>query len=1062
MLHSKAVDLMDPAEVLAGAALRAGGRAESLGTGHSGSKAFANADGTWTVVGPQAGDATIATHVGDTVPPPVPTGIAATSVDGTVAVTWDGTLEGDVPADFYRVNLYVDGVWFAALAEAGSALTPPQEVGATVEVTATSEDDACLWDGTPAHNVSEPCAPVEVVVRDLFAEGAAELDAAREEAREAIDAVDRTAAEAAQAVAGAVAAAGEAKDAADAASSAADELRRTAATKTEVTQAVDAAKGEVLTSVAADYVDKETGATLATKSEVSQTADSIRSEVSEAYATKESTEGLASRSELEQTATSIRAEVARDYVDKATGATYATKSELKVESDSIRAEVGEVAETADGAVDRAAALEVAADAIRADVASTAKTADAAISKATSVEQTASGLSAKITETATKADQTATKVTDLSATVDGVSSSVAKAQQTADGAATAASRAQQTADSITSTVEANYLKKGDAASLYAGKTEVKQTTDAIRLTAEESLRKVEGLEVGGTNLILESDTPNRGASATGYPSARYPLSAHVESGQVYTATLWWSGNSGGVKWCLYFGGDAYGTAWKAISGASGTSSITFTANANMAAQGHVCVYVRDSRDIASFNGSITVLQVKLEKGNMATDWSPAPEDADATYATKAALSVESDRITGVVSEQAGLANRVSTVEQTASGLTVTLGKVEGKADDAAKVATNFLSYTSDGLVIADQTGDSVGSNVQIKPNQVNVRNGAVTNASFAADRIQLGINSYATEVDMCRNVAEIKVNAVEDQGAVKDVTAIYAVKAPGDMARSTASLTCLDYSGNGTSVGVQAVHEPSKAVARNAVSLLLGGDAGWKFGQDGGLWVRSVKGESSTGANINRNLTGQQVDILLSMAQDQDWYVAKRVTNLNALWKPCLFTWGANTVGIPVANSWGMGICIANARTDTAGNWAYQLAKTTSDTGEVWVRQSINAGGWTAWRRAGWDDTGWRKLAGTYDTPVGHDGTNGLYYRKTGQTVTVYVNGGGTWGPSITTAGTVLGTLPAGYRPDAMLCFMLAPKGAGAHRLEIYPNGQIKGVANGSATAYYAATASFPV
>lgn len=681
MIHSKANALKTTAELLADMAVDARATAHSAQTGHSGLIYVENEDGTATVIG--SGDATLATHVGDTTPPPVPSGVAASSVDGTVAVTWDGTLEGDTPSDFYRVNFYVDGEWFAALAEAGSALTPPQAVGSTVSVTATSEDDACLWDGTPAHNVSAHCDPVLVEVRDLFAEGAAELDAAREEAREAIDAVDRTAAEAAQAVAGAVAAAGEAKDAADAASSAADELRRTAATKTEVTQAVDAAKGEVLTSVAADYVDKETGATLATKSEVSQTASSIRSEVSEAYATKESTEGLASRSELEQTATSIRAEVARDYVDKATGATYATKSELKVESDSIRAEVGEVAETAEGAQDRAAALEVTADAIRADVASTAKTADAAISKATSVEQTASGLSAKITETATKADRTATKVTDLSATVDGVSSSVAKAQQTADGAATAASKAQQTADSITATVESSYLKKGDAASLYAGKTEVKQTTDAIALTAQSALAKVDGLKVGGTNLLLESDTPNRGCSATSYPAGRYALAAHVESGQVYTATLWWSGNSGGVKWSLYFGGGVYGTAWKAISGASGTSSITFTANANMAAQGHVCVYVKDSRDIASFNGSITVLQVKLEKGNMATDWSPAPEDAAATYATKAALSVESDRITGVVSEQAGLAKRVSTVEQKADGLTVTLGEV---ADDASSALT----------------------------------------------------------------------------------------------------------------------------------------------------------------------------------------------------------------------------------------------------------------------------------------------------------------------------------------------------------------------------------------
>lgn len=1037
MLHSKAVDLMDPAEVLAGAALRAGGRAESLGTGHSGSKAFANADGTWTVVGPQAGDATLATHVGDTTPPPVPTGIAATSVDGTVAVTWDGTLAGDVPADFLRVNLYIDGTWFAALAEAGSALTPPQEVGATVEVTATSEDDACEWDGTPAHNVSEPCAPVEVVVRDLFAEGAAELDAAREEAREAIDAVDRTAAEAAQAVAGAVAAAGEAKDAADAASSAADELRRTAATKTEVTQAVDAAKGEVLTSVAADYVNKETGATLATKSEVSQTADSIRSEVSEAYATKESTEGLASRSELEQTATSIRAEVARDYVDKATGATYATKSELKVESDSIRAEVGEVAETAEGAVDRAAALEVAADAIRADVASTAKTADAAISKATSVEQTASGLSAKITETATKADQTATKVTDLSATVDGVSSSVAKAQQTADGAATAASRAQQTADSITSTVEQTYVTK-DAAKAYATKTEVKQTTDAIRLTAEESLRKVDNLKVGGTNLLLESDTPNRGQAPSDYPVARYSFSEELVVGQEYTASA--SIAVDGRKSLAFFigGGNVSAANWFPVSDGDSVVSRTFTATQAMVdAANSLFVFASPNANGGNadpMTGTCVVYWAKLEKGNIATDWSPAPEDADATYATKAALSVESDRIAGVVSEQAGLAGRVSTVEQTASGITVRIDTVEGDVDDAAKTATNFLAYTAaDGLVVADQTGSSVGSNVQIKPGQMNIRNGAVTNASFSSDRIELAAQNTSASIDMCGGVASVQAN----------------IYGNGERAATL-------YGTDGVELRISGATEVNPYLYLRKLAA-----NGFTFGVQSDR-VYLAPADSGSGGTNDVQYNRTMADFVNRLLSIDGWYTATRATNLNALWKPCLFSWGTNTVGIPVANSYGMGICIANARTDTAGKWAYQLAKTTSDTGEVWVRQSINAGGWTAWRRAGWDDTGWRKLAGTYDTPVGHDGTNGLYYRKTGQTVTVYVNGGGTWGPSITTAGTVLGTLPAGYRPNAMLCFTLAPKGAGAHRLEIYPNGQIKGVANGSATAYYAATASFPV
>ncbi|TGY60085.1 hypothetical protein E5335_02135 [Coriobacteriaceae bacterium] len=786
MRHSKAVDLMDPMEALAGAVAVAVSGVQALGTSETGTYSFDNADGTSTVIGAATGDVTLATHVGDTTPPPVPTGIAATSVDGTVAVTWDGTLAGDVPADFLRVNLYVDGEWFAALTEAGSCLTPPQAVGSTVSVTATSEDDACLFDGTPAHNVSDHCAPVEVVVRDLFAEGAAELDAAREEAREAIDAVDRTAAEAAQAVAGAVAAAGEAKDAADAASSAADELRRTAATKTEVTQAVDAAKGEVLTSVAADYVDKETGATLATKSEVSQTADSIRSEVSEAYATKESTEGLASRSELEQTATSIRAEVARDYVDKATGATYATKSELKVESDSIRAEVGEVAETAEGAVDRAAALEVAADAIRADVASTAKTADAAISKATSVEQTASGLSAKITETATKADQTATKVTDLSATVDGVSSSVAKAQQTADGAATAASRAQQTADSITSTVEANYLKKGDAASLYAGKTEVKQTTDAIRLTAEESLRKVDNLKIGGTNLAEHTDDLENpyywgfansptitfgGGSDASLPNGRYvSLTMAVANGTAY---------DGGP----YINGGTVGYPSKLIKGETYTVSYWAKFSRNVVSNGRLlCEFLNPAAPVTApllstewkryvFTGTATataptaqraivfylgdewkngdvlyVSSLKVEKGNMATDWSPAPEDVEATYATKAALKVESDRISGVVSEQAGLAERASALEQTSEGLKVTMTETAKKADDAKEAAEGVADTANSAMDLAKSSQDIANQGAEATAGSIAALNESVAkNNNILAELQASGIADLSAMV-----------------------------------------------------------------------------------------------------------------------------------------------------------------------------------------------------------------------------------------------------------------------------------------------------------------------------
>lgn len=170
-VHRKAVALMDPIEAMARLAARAQSRAEAAQTRASGSASFDNADGTKTIIGPQAGSGdgapsgqAIATHVGDTTPPPVPAGIAAWSGDGYLHVSWDGTLEDAIPADFLCVNLMADGMQVSQLRRPGSVTIGGWSAGEVVSVTASSEDDACLADGTPAHNVSSACDAISVTI----------------------------------------------------------------------------------------------------------------------------------------------------------------------------------------------------------------------------------------------------------------------------------------------------------------------------------------------------------------------------------------------------------------------------------------------------------------------------------------------------------------------------------------------------------------------------------------------------------------------------------------------------------------------------------------------------------------------------------------------------------------------------------------------------------------------------------------------------------------------------------------------------------------------------------
>ena len=191
-VHRKAAALMEPMEAMARVAALARERAESAQTSRSGSASYDNGDGTRTIVGPQAGGRSVATHVGDTEAPPVPRGISAWSGDGSVHVSWDGTLSGEMPADFDHVTVILDGKAAAELRAAGSATVEGLAVGSTVTVTATAEDDCCLADGTPAHNVSAACGAVEVEVTDEPAEVSAGLRVANDSIAAEVTARTRT------------------------------------------------------------------------------------------------------------------------------------------------------------------------------------------------------------------------------------------------------------------------------------------------------------------------------------------------------------------------------------------------------------------------------------------------------------------------------------------------------------------------------------------------------------------------------------------------------------------------------------------------------------------------------------------------------------------------------------------------------------------------------------------------------------------------------------------------------------------------------------------------------
>lgn len=153
-------------------AIKALKEARSQTTATNGTISIQNADGTKTIIGELAGqDSTstvrgIAQWVGDTTPPGIPTGIAATSKNGIVVVSWDGTLEGGIPADFDHINVFVDGSKIGELKAHGTLATETYLAGSKVTVTASSVDSARSESGALSPNESEKCAGIEITVTD--------------------------------------------------------------------------------------------------------------------------------------------------------------------------------------------------------------------------------------------------------------------------------------------------------------------------------------------------------------------------------------------------------------------------------------------------------------------------------------------------------------------------------------------------------------------------------------------------------------------------------------------------------------------------------------------------------------------------------------------------------------------------------------------------------------------------------------------------------------------------------------------------------------------------------
>lgn len=204
--------------------------------------------------------------------------------------------------------------------------------------------------------------------------------------------------------------------------------------------------------------------------------------------------------------------------------------------------------------------------------------------------------------------------------------------------------------------------------------------------------------------------------------------------------------------------------------------------------------------ADINNTVTFKNFKLERGNKATDWTPAPEDYYTKTETDASIQVLSDKISQQVSTTDKLGTRLSKVEQDSGSWSVTLetaNAAKNTADNANKTASSAVSTASNAQKTAENaasTASSASSAATEAKNTADAANKTASNANSTASEAKKTADSANTTAGQAKSTADNASQTASSAKSAADkanenassaVSTANTAKSTADTAKSTA-------------------------------------------------------------------------------------------------------------------------------------------------------------------------------------------------------------------------------------------------------------------------------------
>ena len=397
----------------------------------AGSVVVDNGDGTQTWIGGPGSDRSssrdagggVVANVGDMTIPGTPTGLSLSCVDRRIHVMWDGTLEGGLPDDFSHVTVYAratdDGAeeeW-GSLNGAGVLVGRRMAPGTIVDVSARAFDTAHAPDGSYCPNIGPRCDLLSIIVED---------DASMQDILELEERADALSKKAERVRADLQSEVDDVRAEVDGLSGAGDRLSGQIADIRGTVNGQQSRLDEFGQKL--EGAVTQNGATVNSVTELRQTVSGLDARVAQNTETAEGAMGKATA--VQQTADGIKATLGKDYTPtKDADRKYSTKTELMTEAGRIRAELSETTKTANGALDRSAALEATVNGIQSTISEQATKLDSTVKTANEAKSTADSNKTTISQVSTTASDALSKATTVEANLNGYKTTVSETYAT---------------------------------------------------------------------------------------------------------------------------------------------------------------------------------------------------------------------------------------------------------------------------------------------------------------------------------------------------------------------------------------------------------------------------------------------------------------------------------------------------------------------------------------------------------------------------------------------------------------------------------------------------------